>query len=207
MRKRLGVPGVLKILSGERGYVVVVALCNKQVPLLMFNNWVFKPHQFLFLFWPTFGQADKNSQGIKEHEIEADIPDLIHWNYCLAYISHSQNIHYPQISSRARGYSEPMSNKVKVLAPIISFKEMRPCGSFPLVTITLFTSVVSKKIQSKWKQGLHRLKPIIGNQFRESVVIPTPPALNRQILLDLKPGKQEQCLSVNVCPWCHGPTH
>ena len=57
------------------------------------------------------------------------------------------------------------------------------------------------------KAGFHSLKPIIGNQFREGVVIPTPPALNRQILLDLKPGKQEQCLSVNVCPWCHGPTH
>ena len=62
---------------------------------------------------------------------------------------------------------------------------MTPCEPFPLVTIILFTSVVFlKKIQSKLKQGLQRLKPIIGDQFREGVAIPTPPALNRQILLD-----------------------
>ena len=114
-RKRLDVLGVLKVPSGERGYVVVVAQFNNQVPLMMFNNWVFKRHQFLFLFWPTFGQANKNSHGIKEHEIEADIPDLIHWNYCLAYVSQSQNMHYSQISSKAPGYSDPRSNKIKVL--------------------------------------------------------------------------------------------
>ena len=129
-------------------------------------------------------------------------------NYCLACISHSQNIHYPQIHSSAHGQSDPRSNKIKSLAPIISLKNMRPCGPFPLVTITLFTSVVFKKIQSQCKQGLHRLKPIIGDQFRKGIpVIPRPPALKGQILLDLKPGKQEQCLRANLCPWCHGPTH
>ena len=70
--------GVSEVPSGERGEVWVVALCNNQIPLLRFDNRVFKPHQFLFLLWPTFGQADKNSQGIKEHEIEMDIPNLNH---------------------------------------------------------------------------------------------------------------------------------
>ena len=95
--------GVSEVPSGERGELWVVGLCNNQIPLLMFDNWVFTSHQFLFLFWPTFGQADKKSQGIKKHEIETDIPNLNHWNYCLAYISHSQNIHYPKRSSSVRG--------------------------------------------------------------------------------------------------------
>ena len=86
---------------------------------------------------------------------------------------------------------------------------MTPCEPFPLVTIILFTSVVFlKKIQSKLNQGLQRLKPIIGDQFRKGLpVIPMPPALKGQILLDLKPRKKEECLRVNLCPWCHGPTH
>ena len=101
---------VWEIPAGERGDVGVVAMCNNQIPLLMFDNWIFlkfyfifklyiivlvlpnikmnppqvymcspsctllpppspyhpsgssqctspkhKPHQFLFLFWPTFG--------------------------------------------------------------------------------------------------------------------------------------------------------
>ena len=50
------------------------------------------------------------------------------------------------------------------------------------------------------------MKPIIGDLVRESVVISTP-ALNRQILLDLKAVKQEQGLRVNLYPWCHVPTH
>ena len=128
--------------DGERGGVWVVAMCNNQMPPLMFDNWVFKPHQFLFLFWPTFRQADKNSQGVKEHTIETDIPNPNHWNYCLAYISHSKNIHYPKIASSARRHSDPMNNKTKSLASIIIFKNMRPYGPFPLVKITLSRSVV-----------------------------------------------------------------
>ena len=85
---------VSEVPSRERGDVGLVALCNNQIPLFMFNNWVFALHQFLFVFWPTFGQATKNNQGIKEHEIETDIPNLNHWNYSLAYISHCQNRHY-----------------------------------------------------------------------------------------------------------------
>ena len=98
-----------------------------------------------------------------------------------------------------------MSNKIQSLAPIVSLQNMRPDGPFPLVTITLFTSVVFKKIQSQCKQGL-RLKPIIGDLFREGVVISTP-ALYRHILLDLKPVKQDQGRSVNLYPWGQGPTH
>ena len=98
---------VWEVPAEERGGVWVVAMCNNQMPLLMFDNQIFKPQQFLFLFWSTFGQADKNSQGVKEHTIETDIPNLKHWNYCLVYISHSRNIYYPKISSSARGYSDP----------------------------------------------------------------------------------------------------
>ena len=71
---------VSKVPSGERGDVGLVALCNNQIRLLMFDNWVFTPPQFLFVFWPTFWQSSKNSQGIKEREIEPDIPNLNHWN-------------------------------------------------------------------------------------------------------------------------------
>ena len=99
-----------------------------------------------------------------------------------------------------------MSNKIKSLAPIVSLQNMRPDGPFLLVTITLFTSVVFKKIQSQCKQGLHRLKPIIGDLFREGVLTSTP-AIYRHILLDLKAVKQEQGLSVNLYPWGQGPTH
>ena len=83
---------VWEVPAWERGDVGMVAMCNNQIPLLMFDNWIFKPHRFLFLLWPKFGQADKNSQGVKEHTIETDVPNLNHWNYCLTYISHNQNI-------------------------------------------------------------------------------------------------------------------
>ena len=65
------------------------------------------------------------------------------------YISHSQNIHYPQIASGAPGYPDPRSTKIKSLSPIVILQNMRPDGPFPLVTITLFTSLVFKKIQSQ----------------------------------------------------------
>ena len=83
---------------------------------------------------------------------------------------------------------------------------MRPYGPFPLDAITFFTSVVFKKIQSQCKQGLYRLKCIIGDLFREGVLTSTP-ALYRHILLDLKAVKQDQGLSVNLYPWGQGPTH
>ena len=94
---------VWEVPAGERGDIGVVAMCNNQIPFLMFDNWIFKPHQFLFLFWPTFEQADKNSKGVKEYTIETDIPNLNHWNYFLACISHSQNIRYSKRYSGAHG--------------------------------------------------------------------------------------------------------
>ena len=69
---------VWEIPAGEMGDIGVVAVCNNQIPLLMFDNWIFKPHQFLFLFWPKFGQDDKNSQGVKERTIKTNIPNLNH---------------------------------------------------------------------------------------------------------------------------------
>ena len=55
--------------------------------------------------------------------------------------------------------------------------------------------------------GSSQIETHYRKSTEQGVIIPISAALNRQILLDLKAVKQEQGLSVNFYPWCHGPTH
>lgn len=57
------------------------------------------------------------------------------------------------------------------------------------------------------KAGYSQIEGHYRRPIKKGVVIPTSAALNRQLLCDLKPGKQEQCLSVNLYPSWHGPAH
>ena len=57
------------------------------------------------------------------------------------------------------------------------------------------------------KAGSSQIETCYRKPTEQGVIIPISAALNRQILLDLKAVKREEGLSVNLYPWCHGPTH
>ena len=98
-----------------------------------------------------------------------------------------------------------MSLHSSTLAWIIPWME-EPGRVLPMVLLRVRHDWASSLSLFTFLHWRRKWKPIIGDLFREGVVISTP-ALNRQILLDLKAVKQEQGLRVNLYPWCHGPTH